>query len=632
MNSQSPNNNQDDEATRLGPVNKKTAHVKANAQKNLFTKHLRVEGVIGEGGVGRVYLAYDRVIGRRVAIKEIIHNSSDNSELTKSFIHEAKITGKLEHPGIIPIYKIGNRADKGPYYVMKHIKGITMEEQFRACTETGPEQGFNQRIKLLDSLIDVCEALAYAHSKGVIHRDIKPGNIISGKFGETILIDWGLAQVINDNDNTQFYNIAKHHQQQTLSDLKSTRPVGTPRYMAPEQLSGHASKASDVYSLGVILFRIITGKLPYNGAAESIEEHLSNDKPTPSPSDFTSSAPAELVAICEKATAKSPPQRFTDAHELLNQLNDYRSGRMVNIYNYSKRELINRFFRRNKLLVSMLSLLLAAIITGAGFALHYAYEMKLAKKEAEQALVVITTFAERAQKQANKIGDTMRANIKALYSDLEQTAYKLSQLNQPNTSEEKNTLSNLQSEYPKFESFSIIESKSLSAESSLGWKTDTQEYKAPIIRTEKGRLEIIFRTPIQRGGHIERYLEAKMYPEKVIPALFPIAPVSDSNPRVIWIMRDDGQIIFDENEKYQGSNIFTDSKIKLSPSLISFAQHTNTDDEGVGYYTFYDDNKKFKKVASWDTIQFTQTERWVIIVTYPYSISDVKPGTIPESF
>ena len=621
MNSQTPRYNQDDEATRIAPEKATTSN--QDQDYGLFTNNLRIEGIIGEGGVGRVYLAYDKTIGRRVAVKEILDPSTDNNcELTNSFIHEAKITGKLEHPGIIPIYKIGNRNHYGPYYVMKYIKGITMEEKFRAYDENGSENNFKQRVKLLDTLIDVCEALAYAHSKGVIHRDIKPNNIITGKFGETIIIDWGLAQVINDDDNTQFYNKVRSHQQRTLSDLTSTTTVGTPRYMAPEQVEGQANKASDVYSLGIILFRIITGKLPYHGSVDDIQTHLTSNNPSPSPFLFNPTAPAELVAICEKAIAKSATHRFSDASELLKQLNDYRSGRMVNVYSYSKKELLRRFFSRNKLLVSMLGVLFVAIMTGAGFALHYAYQMNLAKNKAEQALVTITTFGERAQKQAHIIAKTLRSNTEGLYADLEQAAHELSQLDQQNSLQENTLLTKLQSHYPKFESFSIRQADSLSAELSLGWKTATQKYDAPIAKVKDGRLQIIFRTPILKGDHVERYLEAKMFPDLVMPALFPIAPISDSKPQDIWIMRNDGLIIYDKNSSYLGSNVFTDSRNKLSPSLLAFAQLTFSDDDGIGNYTFIEGNQKIEKIASWDSVQFNKTERWIIIVNYPYLTSD----------
>ncbi|NOQ77369.1 MAG: protein kinase [Methylococcaceae bacterium] len=626
MSSQPPSSKQPDQYDDATRIIEKKAEIKpvVNHQYGSFNEKFQVEGVIGEGGVGRVYLAYDKNIGRRVAIKETLEPLTDNdSELKNSFIHEAKITGKLEHPGIIPIYELGGRDHYGPYYVMKYIKGITMEEQFHFFHENLGNNDFKSRIKLLDTLIDVCAALAYAHSKGVIHRDIKPQNIISGKFGETIILDWGLAQVINDEGNTQFYKNAVNHQQRTFSDLTSSTMVGTPRYMGPEQAEGQASKASDVYSLGVILFRIITGKLPYQGSADEVLQDLLSDKPSPSPFQFNPSAPAELVAICEKAMAKPEKYRFVDAAELLKQLDDYRSGRMVNVYSYSKKELLKRFFSRHKLFVIMFSLLLLVIITGASFSIHYAYQMNIAKNKAENALVSITTFSERAQKKAHVVATTISSNVKTLYTDLQLTADKISQLNQSDSAEEKLMLSVLHKNYPRFDTFLIRQAKSLSAESSLGWKTVEQKYDAPIAEMNEGRLLIIFRTPIYKDNLVERYLEAHMYPEQVIPALFPIAPVSDAMPQDIWVMRNDGLIIYDKNITYQGSNLFTDSRNKLSPSLLSFGQLTFSDDEGVGHYSFIEENQKIDKIASWDTVQFNETERWVIIVNYPYLVQDV---------
>jgi len=617
---------QDDDATRITETKEETKSA-FNHQYGPFNDKFQVEGVIGEGGVGRVYLAYDKNIGRRVAIKETLEPLTDkDSELKNSFIHEAKITGKLEHPGIIPIYELGGRDHYSPYYVMKYIKGITMEEQFHFYHENFGNNSYKQRIKLLDTLIDVCAALAYAHSKGVIHRDIKPQNIISGKFGETIVLDWGLAQVINDEDNTQFYKNAINHQQRTFSDLTSTTMVGTTRYMGPEQAEGQASKASDVYSLGVILFRIITGKLPYQGSADEVLQELLSNKPSPSPFQFTPSAPAELVAICEKAMTKSEKHRFIDATELLEQLDDFRSGRMVNVYSYSKKELLKRFFSRHKMLVTMLALIILVIITGASFSIHYAYQMNVAKNKAENALVRITTFSKRAQKKAHIVATTISSNVKTLYVDLQLTADKLSQLNQLNSTEEKLMLSVLYKNYPRFDSFLVRQAKSLSAESLLGWKAVEQKYDAPIAEMNEGRLQIIFRTPIYKDNSVERYLEAHMYPELVIPALFPIAPISETMPQDIWIMRNDGLIIYDKNMTYQGSNLFTDSRNKLSPSLLNFGQLTFSDDEGVGNYSFIEENKKIDKIASWDTVQFNESERWVIIVNYPYLIQDVTMG------
>lgn len=613
----------DDDITRV-PVEKHAPAAQPPHEYGSFTSHLRIEGVVGEGGVGRVYLAYDKRIGRRVAVKEMLSPSTaGNKELTNSFIHEAKITAKLEHPGIIPIYEIGNRSHHGPYYVMKYIKGITMEERFRNFEGNSSENDFKQRIKLLDTLIDVCETLAYAHEKGVIHRDIKPNNIISGKFGETIIIDWGLAQVISSDDNTQFFNNAIIHQQHTLSDASLSTNVGTPRYMAPEQVLGHASKASDVYSLGIILFRIITGEFPSQSSGGETQKQSNNKKNLPSPIQLNPSAPVELVAICEKAIARSENQRFTDASELLTQLNDYRDGRMVKIYNYTKKELLSRFFLRNKLLVSMLCVLFITILTGAGFALHYAYLMNIAKADAEHAVVAITTYSERAQKEAHAISEAIKSSSDELYADLKLAANKLSQLSTSDSAQENMILSDLQNQYPGAESFSIKQSDALS-ESLSGWKTIKQKYDdAPIVKEKNGRLQFIFRTPIYEGNHFNRHLEAIMYPEVVIPVLFSKRQLLGPDSQDVWIMRHDGLIIYDKNRRYLGTNLFTDPANRFSSSLLAFGQLAFSTDDGIGHYDFIEGNHKIEKIASWGTVQFNKTVSWIIIVTYSYLVKDI---------
>jgi len=232
----------DDELTRLRPEN--TLDAKKSAQKTdaTYPGHLSLLNLIDQGGMGQVNLFYDESIGRRVAVKELRDefaiDKPGNAEVVNTFIHEAKITGKLEHPGIVPIYELGRRSDGKPYYVMRYVKGETLEQSFRKCVQTATETAFSRRLKLLDIMIAVCDTVAYVHSKGVIHRDLKPANIISGNFGETILFDWGLAQVVEDKDNTYFYREASTHQQNTLSDTHTSEVLGTPAYMAPEQFNG----------------------------------------------------------------------------------------------------------------------------------------------------------------------------------------------------------------------------------------------------------------------------------------------------------------------------------------------------------------------------------------------------------
>ncbi len=614
------------EATVIAPAHRDVPAANGAMPENPgFSDHFTLQSIIGQGGVGRVYLAWDENIGRQVAVKEILEYHDDaasasdlDAALRNSFIHEAKITGQLEHPGIIPIYELGNREHHGPYYVMKYVKGTTLEDSFKKCQQSKPDNAFSQCIKLLDTLIDVCDALAYAHSKGVIHRDIKPSNIITGKFGETIILDWGLAQVIDDLDNTQFYRQAISHQRHTFSDTSTSSAVGTPRYMAPEQVAGKACKASDVYSLGVVLFRIICGKLPYQGSAEEVEKQLTSSSPSPSVLQFNPSAPPELAAICANAMSKNPQQRFNDAGELVQQLKAFRDGRMVNIYAYSKRELLQRFIARNKLLLVMLGALLATIVTGAGFALHYAVKMDQARSEAENALVTITAFGEIAQKQARGITRAITSGADSLYSDLRLAADQLGRLNGKTPGSEQQILARLQKNYPRFSSFTIIDADTLPSDFSLGWKTVAQTYNAPLAKTEKGRLSLVFRVPIVRQGQINQYLDAKMFPEQVIPALFPVTPESESQSKDIWIMRNDGLIIYDKNPQYIGTNIFTDQTSQQSPTLLAFAKQTLSDDDGIGYYSLSENDKKTEKIAAWDTVPFGKTESWKIIVDYTY--------------
>ncbi|WP_031435720.1 serine/threonine-protein kinase [Methylomarinum vadi] len=231
-----PPDSSDEDRTRIAPAASNSAD-----NDRAFTKFLKIEGIVGEGGMGRVLLGYDETIGRRVAVKELLDSRQTPAEtgfsyedIKNTFLHEAKLTGKLEHPGIIPIYQLGERAQGKPYYVMRYVRGDTLETLLQDCERQAPDQRLARRLKLLDVLIDVCDTLAYAHAKGVIHRDLKPSNIIRGEFGETIVLDWGLAQMLADSDNTYFYREAQRHQRHTLNDTLSSETLGTPYYMAPE--------------------------------------------------------------------------------------------------------------------------------------------------------------------------------------------------------------------------------------------------------------------------------------------------------------------------------------------------------------------------------------------------------------
>ena len=597
-------------------------------EEDEFERDFTIQGIIGEGGVGRVYLAEDESIGRRVAVKELLdtsqHNFSEREKqaLENSFIHEAKITAKLEHPGIVPVYRLGHRKGKSPYYVMRHVKGETLEELLKKCQHSSTEISNQERLKLLDNLIAACDAIAYAHSKGVIHRDLKPSNIISGKFGETIILDWGLAQAMDDGDNTYFFQNIQSHQTDTYSDVSTHSGMGTPRYMAPEQLKGYATKASDVYSLGVILFRIITGELPYKGSLQQVQEQLLSDKPSPSPNSYLGTISPELGAICEKAMAKNALDRFTDANEFSNQLKAYREGRMVNIYSYSKQELLRRFLAKNKFMVFMIASLFVAIAAGGAFSVHYAMKMDEARAKAEEALISVTALGEKAQDQATEITHVISKSIAELFVDMKQTASQLDAFTRKNEMAEKKLLSILHQQYPKFNSFTIENSDAIPA--TMGWKAGVHKFDAPIATIENGRLTVTFLVPLKVEDEQDgRYLTAKVFPEKVVPSFFPVE-VDTKHPKDIWLMQDDGLIVYDVSDQYLATNLFIDTINTQSPSLVAFGKLTLEKPNGISYYSFTEEGKKIFKIAAWNTIDFPQAKSWKVIVNYTYMKSMIR--------
>lgn len=609
----SENSAADDDVTVLPAA----AGTRGNPLK--LPEHLTILDLIDQGGIGRVSLAYDETIGRRVAIKELLdsYNLQDpaSTEVVNTFVHEAKITGKLEHPGVVPVYELGKRTDGQPYYVMRYVKGETLERSLKKCITTESESAFAKRMKLLDILIAVCDTVAYAHDKGVIHRDLKPANIISGHFGETMVLDWGLAQVVEDSDNTYFYREVLTHQRHTLSDHSTSEVMGTPAYMAPEQFQGMASKTSDVYSLGVILYRILTGTLPYHGSLEEIKHQIHALPTSPSVKKTNPTAPPELMAICEKAMHQQAENRFADAGELASELKAFREGRMVNIYAYSKQELLRRFLSQNKTLVVMIGLLMLTILTGAGFSVYYAQQMQQAKIEAEESLVVLTAFGERSQQQSRAIANAISARTRQLFADLKLVAKQLD-ITTPQASEP--LLNQLRHQYPRFESFSLRNADEVSLLFSKDGDDDQQALERPIAQFENQRLTLLYRVPVGNQEQVLNYLEARLFPEKVLPDFLPLNTQSDSHRRNVWIMRNDGLILFDESPQYIASNLFTDAINYRSPSLQAFGRTMLLEKDGIGYYSVFNGDTEIYKIAAWDTVEFGSAHGWKIVVSYTY--------------
>jgi serine/threonine-protein kinase len=350
------------------------------------------------GGLGEVYLAHDEQLRRVVALKEIQAPQADRADCRARFVREAEITGGLEHPGIVPVYELGRYRDGRPYYAMRFIEGDSLREAIgRHHAEDrrlSPGERSLQLRGLLGRFVDACNAVAYAHSRGVIHRDLKPANIMLGPFGETLVVDWGLAKPSAPADPAGCPGggpgtPGAGGEEDTLPGI----PVGTPQYMSPEQAAGEPGKlgpACDVYGLGATLYCLLTGRPPFEDRdVTTVLQRVVRGDFTP-PRQVRRDVPRALEAVCLKAMATRPEDRYESVRALAADVESWLAGEPVSAWREPPWTRLDRWTRRHRsqtaAAAATILVALAAVTIAYRREAAISEQLRLAKAESDRWL------------------------------------------------------------------------------------------------------------------------------------------------------------------------------------------------------------------------------------------------------
>ena len=331
------------------------------------------------GGLGEVFLALDSELNREVALKEIRSDLAGESSYRARFEFEAEVTGGLEHPGIVPVYGLGRTADGRPAYAMRFIRGRSLKTaiaRFHAADRLGRRDRRNLAFReLLRRFTDVCDAIAYAHSRGILHRDLKPSNIMLGRYGETLVVDWGLAKAIGRPDlgaepsapsadpNPEPPLLPRSGE--SLEPTLAGSAIGTPGYLSPEQATGEETGIpSDVYGLGATLYHLLTGRPSCEAAdrGEALARTVAGEIPRPRRVDPR--IPRPLESICRKAMALHPADRYASALALRADIDRWLADEPVSAHHDAIPARAMRWIRRHRPAVVAASAMVPIAIVG----------------------------------------------------------------------------------------------------------------------------------------------------------------------------------------------------------------------------------------------------------------------------
>ena len=362
--------------------------------------HFQMVDKVAQGGMGCIWRAEDAGLRRQVAYKEMLPEVVNRPELVERFVEEAQVTGQLEHPGIVPVYELGHKSDGAPYYAMKLVHGISLDDAIKQYHALPADSGDRKLAyaKLLRQFVAVCNAIGFAHMRGVLHRDLKPENIMIGDFGETLVLDWGLAKILPGNptspstvDTTPVVTTASASDSATVADgvskpgfahdtatIDHDRPatfsqsvstsartagtetlmgsvIGTPFYMSPEQAQGKHNEmepSSDIYALGAILYEILCGQ---RTVAKGRLRDMLNDiiagqiKPVRT---HNASVPKSIESVAMKALQSDPLQRYQSALEMAADVEAFLADEPVSTYRDPWHVRLRRFAQKHRTLVT----------------------------------------------------------------------------------------------------------------------------------------------------------------------------------------------------------------------------------------------------------------------------------------